>query len=100
MSEYVTDPGTVPLPDVERAIVCSLMVAGSIALLNVIIMSEVVATFCAPLVGLVKITEGGVVSGGLSGPFLPQAVVKHRRRKTTLVMADISFKTLMLETLS
>jgi hypothetical protein len=41
--------------------------------LNVIMMELFTGTFCAPLVGLIKLTRGGILSAGGRGPFWPHA---------------------------
>ena len=61
---YVTVPATaVPPVVVFNVNVVALMVAGSIASLNVAVTVVVIAMFVAPSVGDVDTTVGGVVSG-------------------------------------
>lgn len=96
MSEYVTDPGTLPVP-MESVIVRSLMVEASIASLNVIVMELLTETLCAPLVGLVKLIEGEFVSAGGNGPLPPHAERTRVISERTNIMSAYFFITHLVD---
>jgi hypothetical protein len=84
--------GTVPVPILVSR---KEMVFSSTALLKVTLMAVFDGTSTLPNAGFVAAISGGVLSGGASGPLRPQAIVKHSRRMTTLVMAGSLFMTLI-----
>jgi hypothetical protein len=87
--EQVTDPWTLLFP-VVSVIVCESMDDASIASLNVIVIGPFTETFCSPLFGLVKLTEGGIVSAGGRGPF-PQVDSIKVIVESTSIMSEYLF---------
>ncbi len=74
----------------------NIMVFSSTGLLKVALMLAFVGTSLLPNPGFVAMTLGAAILSASIGPFLPQAIVKHIRR-TTLVMIVSLFKWLTLE---
>jgi hypothetical protein len=85
------EQGTVPVTALTST---KEMVFASTGLLKVALIAVFDGTSTLPNAGFVAAISGGVLSGGASGPFLPQAIIKHSRRKTTLAMVDNLFMAL------
>ncbi len=86
--------GMVPVAALHNV---NVMVFSSTGLLKVALMLVFDGTSSLPNAGFVAITFGAAILSASIGPFLPQAIVKHSRRKTTLDMAVSLFKTVTLE---